>query len=168
MTVGDNELLVSHFVANDLDEAGIGDPAYLMQNSIFIADFNPVFHISGRGRERSVHLASGIAVQHKELAEVGSRRAQELQTVCLRFGEGLLVAMDDSGCVIFNLAQRDEASALEFGSAAPGVRNVECIGIGIARGPAGKRPAGANRERTQRRECKHFPLCGRSVAACQV
>src|SRR5580700_10286634 len=120
MPVGDDQLLVAHFVADELDEDGIGDFAYLMQNSIFIADFNTVFHISGRGRERSVDLASRIVVQHKELAEVCSRRAQEFQTVCLRFGEGWLVAMDDSGCVLFNLAQRDEASALEFRSAARG------------------------------------------------
>ncbi len=96
VTVGDDQLLVAHLVADEFDEVGIGHPAEMMQNSIFVADLATVFHICGRGCEGSIDLAGGVAVEHEELAEMGAGGAQEFQAVGLGLSEGLLVAMDDS------------------------------------------------------------------------
>ena len=89
------------------------------------------------GIEQGIHLASA-AVEHEDLAEVGSTGAQQVQPVGLRLGQRLLVAEHDARGIVLDPAECDEAPAFGLGPASRSVsrkvsRNPEGLGIAVDR-----------------------------------
>ena len=93
--------------------------------------------------EQRVDGARRIGVQHEDRFEVGVGVLEQFHAVLLGAGEGLLVAEDDAGGILFHLAERDEALAHQ---ALAGIGHDEFLeigehaGLGIARPDAARDP----------------------------
>ena len=114
VAVGDDEFLVVHGGADGIDQKRIGDLPDAVNDAVFIF-YRDIRDCSGGSGEKGFD-PSGILIEHENLAEVGAGGAQQIEAVGLGFGQGLLVAEDDAGGIVFDATESDEAVALEFGS----------------------------------------------------
>ena len=110
VAIGDDEFFVAHGGADRIDQARIGDLPHAMNDSIFVGDRD--IGLCGSG-EQGFDLA-GVLVKHKNLAKVGAGGAEQVEAIGFRLGEGLFVAEDDTGGIILNAAEGDEAAAFQF------------------------------------------------------
>ncbi len=123
VAVGDEQFLVRHQL---LDLRVGADLPHAVDGAVLVGDF-------GDGRRSGGLIEQGVD---------GAGREQ-FHAVLLGTGEGLLVAEDDARCVVFHLAEGDEALADE---AFAGVGNDEFLeigehaGFGIARPNAARDP----------------------------
>ena len=90
--------------------ARIGDLPDAMDDAIFVGDGD--IGICGSG-EQGFDLA-GIFVEHENLAEMGAGGAEQVEAIGFGLGEGLFVAEDDTGGIVLDAAQGDEAAAFQF------------------------------------------------------
>jgi hypothetical protein len=95
-----------------------------MDDSIFVGDRD--IGICG-SVEQGFYLAR-VLVKHKNLAKVGAGGAEQVEAIGFRFGEGLFVAEDDTGGIILNAAEGDEAAAFQF---CAGTGKNEALRIGV-------------------------------------
>src|SRR5215472_18386672 len=61
-------------------------------------------------REDFICAPARIGIEHKKLAGVGLRVTKKFETVGFRAGQGLFVAEDDAGGIVFEVTGADEAA----------------------------------------------------------
>src|SRR5580765_5981191 len=102
VAIGDDQLLVPHLVLDRGDYSGIGDLPDAVGDSVFVGDVNGWFG-SGFGSEKKVDF-TGILVQQKQLFIVSAGGTKQVETISLRLGQSLLVAIDDLGGIVLDAA----------------------------------------------------------------
>ena len=110
MAVGDDQLPIPHLFLHGGDDRGIGNLPDAVHHVVLVGDLD-VGVCGGRRIEQGIHLARS-AVEHEDLTEVGSIRAQQVEPVGLRLGQRLLVPEHDAGGIVLDPAERDEAPPL--------------------------------------------------------
>ena len=77
MAVGDDELLVTHLAADQVDQAGVGDSPDAVVNAVLVGDLS-----GGAGllSQQGVDL-SGVVIKHENLAEVRAGGSKEIEAV---------------------------------------------------------------------------------------
>jgi len=134
MAVGDDQLPIPHLFLHGGNDRGIGDLPDAVRDTVLVGDLNVWVR---RRIEQGIYLARP-AVQHENLAEVGSIHAQQVEPVGLRLGQRLLVPEHDARGVFLDPAECDEAPPFgpRLGSenaSWSAFRNSERLGISVDR-----------------------------------
>src|SRR5438552_13713078 len=114
MTIGDDQLLISHFASNSGEDGRLGNPPQAVAHTVFICQFYRWWLLDGQSM---VNLAGWVRVKHEDLAEVGAGSSKQIQAISFWLGESLLMTMNNSGRIVLEFSERDEATPLLLGTA---------------------------------------------------
>jgi len=108
VAIGDDQFLVGHGSRQHTDDRRIADAPQPVQHAVLVGDFG----IGGAAAivENLLHAASGVRIEHENLAEVSVRGLEQIEPVAPGFGEGLLMAEDDLVGIVVELAERDKTA----------------------------------------------------------
>src|SRR5260370_17211457 len=110
VTVGDNQFFVAHLSPHRIDQASAGDLPNAVHDAVFVGNFN---RGSGTGSAADQGIDfTGVFIKHEELAEVGARSWNQVQTIALSLGQSLLVAIYTPRRIVLETANGDEAEPL--------------------------------------------------------
>ena len=92
-----------------------------MQHAVFVGDFR--FGGAVAVVENLFDAAGGVRVEHEDLAEVRVGRFEQVETIALGLGQGVLVPENDLLGVVVQFAEGDKAAPLLDYIAVPGTLN---------------------------------------------